>query len=154
MKKDFHLRLTAVLMCILLLCTACSTSTTGTATSETDKPAAQTSTTADNASNDLPEIYISDKVISENPITLTAVTPINSFVKSPIDTYSIWSILEKATNIRWEVEGIPEETYADKVTLMISGNDLPDVLLKPGADIRGKYYNTGLFLALDDMIET
>jgi len=154
MKKNFHLRLVAMLMCILLLCTACNTSTNGTATSETDKSAVQTTTTADNTSNDLVEIYISDKVISENPITLTAVTPINNFVKSDIGTFAIWDLLEKATNVHWEVEGIPENSYADKVTLMISGNDLPDVLFAPRADIQGKYYNTGLFLALDEMIET
>lgn len=158
MMKNIPLRIATMLLCVLLFCTACNTGTTDPTAAATGTPAGatdagtETATPAGSNSSDLSEIFISDKVISENPITLTAVTPINSFVKSPIDTFAMWEILEKATNIHWEVDGIPDNTYADKVTLMISGNDLPDVLMKQGADVRGKYYNTGLFLALDDMI--
>lgn len=104
-------------------------------------------------SGDLDPLFVLDEPLVPEKITMTAVTRTNPFVQGDFNDFEMWGILEQATNIAWEIDTVMESAYEERVTLLIQGNDLPDVFFTAGADIQGRYYNTGQFLALDDLID-
>lgn len=147
-------RLIVLLCALALLAAGCApTVTPGAAPTDTQAAQPGAPSTEPEAQADVDPLFALAEPLVPEKITIKAIASINSFVKTPFDQFTMWGIMEKATNIHWEVEGIPANSYEDKVTLMISGNDLPEVLMSPGADIRGKYYTTGQFLPLNDLIE-
>ena len=162
MKRTFMKRTTvliALLMLVSIMMAGCGTSSSDGETSQEPK-ATEVQTDEElntEAVDDGREIvgntYKEGLPIVKEMITIEAVTKADTFLKGDIMDIEMWDVLEQATNMHFEITGIPESDYEEKVNLLIAGDDLPEVFLFSIADITTKYYNTNQFVALDEMME-
>lgn len=98
-------------------------------------------------------VYREGLPLVKETISYTTLVSTSPYLKTPAKDLEMWKELEERTGVHLELEEIPNSNYNEKVNLMISSNDLPDIFLKSIGEITSKYYNTGLFLPLEDMIE-
>lgn len=99
-------------------------------------------------------VYKEGLPIVKEPVTLTTVISTSVYVTGQVSEMEMWKIMEDETNIHIEIqEQIPSTDYTDKVNLMIQGGTVPDIFTNSIGEITSKYYNTGLFTLLDDLIE-
>ena len=99
-------------------------------------------------------VYKEGLPIVKEPVTLTTVISTSVYVTGQVSEMETWKIMEDETNIHIEIqEQIPSTDYTDKVNLMIQGGTVPDIFTNSIGEITSKYYNTGLFTLLDDLIE-
>ncbi len=92
--------------------------------------------------------------IVKEPITLKVAAIDETYVGALGDVdFCKW--YEEKTGIRIEWQEIPRDGYKEKLNLMLSTNNLPDIILGmkiPTSDV-ASYGEDGTFLMLDDMIE-
>ena len=92
--------------------------------------------------------------IVKEPVTLTTVIGTSVYVTGNVSEMEMWKVMEEETGVHIEIlEQIPDTDYNDKVNLMIQGGTIPDVFLMATGEITNKYYNSGLFAPLEDLIE-
>ncbi|MDL2234021.1 extracellular solute-binding protein [Ruminococcaceae bacterium OttesenSCG-928-L11] len=146
----------AALACIASLFSACGGSAGESTASSGTTPAASTSQPAQEAAADdgqVGNVYREGLPIVKEPETFRTVVSINPYLKTPAKDLTMWQELGSRTNLYFEFEEIPASNYNEKVNLLISSNDLPDVFLRSIKDITEKHYINGQFMALDDLIE-
>lgn len=91
--------------------------------------------------------------IVKEPVTLTTVVSTNMHTTGNVSDVEMWKIMEEETGVHIEIlEQIPGTDYNDKVNLMIQSGVIPDIFLLSTTDIIQKYYNSGMFAPLEDLI--
>lgn len=98
-------------------------------------------------------VYKTGMPIVKDKMTYKVVVKANGLLKRPAKEIEGWRVLENDTNIALDIEEIPDSAWGEKVNLMIASGSLPDFFTESIPDITNKYYNTGLFLPLDDLID-
>ena len=98
-------------------------------------------------------VYKEGYPIVKEPVTLTTVVSASVYTTGNVADVEMWKIMEEETGVHIEIlEQIPSTDYSDKVNLMINGGTIPDIFLTSIDEITTKYYNSGLFAPLDDLI--
>lgn len=106
-----------------------------------------------NDSNLVGNVYKTGLPIVKDKVTYKIIVMKNSAIKKAVKDIEEWNVLEKETNIALDIEEISDTAWAEKVPLLISSGSLPDFFTESISDITAKYYNTGLFLPLNDLID-
>ena len=130
------LSLLVVLSMILTMLVGC---TKKTETPDKDSPAA----TAKPATSDV----TSD---TKEPIEITAVLQLNPEIV--LEGNPVIALIEKELNIKLKIEAPPQEGYGDRVKMLVSTGDMPD-LVHYGADIfASQWAEEGFLLDITDKI--
>lgn len=131
MKKTLAMLLAVVMVFALCACGA--------------TPATEAPATAPAAEGTAPET-----AASEEPIEITAVLQLNPEIV--LDDNPVIKMIEEKLNIKLIVEAPPQSSYGDRVKMLVSTGDMPD-LVHYGADIFAKQWaEEGLLLDVTDLI--
>lgn len=148
MKKEKVLKLAASAMAAALLVTGCGTSgsekSTGAPANVKQSEAAQAE--AVTPAGEFP--------IVKEPITLKVAT-IDATYVGPLKDVDFCKWYEEKTGIKIEWTELPSDGYKEKLNLMLTTGNLPDVILGmsvSSGDV-SSYGEDGTFLGLDDYIE-
>ncbi len=88
---------------------------------------------------------------SKEPVEITAVLQLNPEII--LDDNPVIALIEKELNIKLKIEAPPQEGYGDRVKMLASTGDMPD-LVQYGADIfASQWAEEGLLLDVTDKIE-
>lgn len=92
--------------------------------------------------------------LTEEPITLTCFSRTDSRTTGDLNDMIFWDYYEDLTNVHVEVTSVDSSIYMEKLNLMFTGNDLPDILFCGSVDISFIQQNAeaGLLLPLNDLI--
>lgn len=91
--------------------------------------------------------------LTAETVTFNVFTRLDPFLKVDPNEIPMWSVLEEGTNVKMNVTGAVKADYQEKVSLMIAGGELPDAFLCSPKTITEEYYNTGLFLPLEELVK-
>lgn len=87
---------------------------------------------------------------AEEPIEITAVLQLNPEIV--LDDNPVIELIEKELNIRLKVEAPPQSSYSDRVKMLVSTGDMPD-LVHYGTDTFAKQWaEEGLVLDVTDLV--
>lgn len=87
----------------------------------------------------------------KEPVEITAVLQLNPEII--LDDNPVIALIEKELNIKLKIEAPPQEGYGDRVKMLASTGDMPD-LVQYGADIfASQWAEEGLLLDVTDKIE-
>lgn len=148
-KKNLLWRAGSVMLIAAMLLASC-----GGGNTEPQSSAAPAETTTDSDGREMVgNVYKEGLPIVKDPITLTTVVSTSVYVTGNVSEMEMWKIMEEETNVHIEIqEQIPSTDYADKVNLMVQSGSIPDIFTNSIGEITSKYYNSGLFTPLDDLI--
>lgn len=137
----------SILLALAMLCamlTACGGTPSGSeAEKEPEAPAAESGDQAETPAEQ-PDAEDSE------PIEITAVLQLNPEIV--LDNNPILQLIEDELNIRLKVEAPPQSSYGDRVKMLVSTGDMPD-LVHYGADTFAKQWaEEGLLLDVTDLI--
>jgi putative aldouronate transport system substrate-binding protein len=158
MKGRYHLTLSIIVLLIICLITGC----TGGKFTEEDSVSSGDEPAADSENKELTDIN-DDNLnppgvlpIVKEPIELSIYAFIHPFSKVTDyrnNYFTEW--LEEKTNIRLDFVIVPEDEIYTRLTLLLTSEELPDILLVNGFDALTQdiYGERGIILALNDYIE-
>ncbi len=148
-KKNLLWRAGSVMLIAAMLLVSC-----GGGNTEPQSSAAPAETTTDSDGREMVgNVYKEGLPIVKDPVTLTTVVSTSVYVTGNVSEMEMWKIMEEETNVHIEIqEQIPSTDYADKVNLMVQSGSIPDIFTNSIGEITSKYYNSGLFTPLDDLI--
>lgn len=87
---------------------------------------------------------------AQEPIEITAVLQLNPEIV--LDDNPVIQLIEQELNIRLKVEAPPQSTYGDRVKMLVSSGDMPD-LVHYGTDTFAKQWaEEGLLLDVTDLV--
>lgn len=84
------------------------------------------------------------------PITVTAVLQLNPEIV--LDDNPIIQLIEEELNIRLEVEAPPQTSYGDRVKMLVSTGDMPDLVCYGADAFARQWAEEGLLLDVTDRI--
>ncbi len=88
---------------------------------------------------------------SEKPVEITAVLQLNPEIV--LDDNPLIALIEEELNIKLKIEAPPQEGYGDRVKMLVSTGDMPD-LVHYGADIFAtQWAEEGLLLDITDKLQ-
>lgn len=148
MKSKRALRVTSLVIIIVLLFTACSSSKPSGSTGTPDTGEAAKSTIESTEPGTFP--------ISNEPITIKIMVPYSSSQSTHIGDLEMIKEYEKMTNVHVEWEEVAEEAYNEKYKLVLASNDLPDAFgsgFSYDGSIIYSYAQQGLIMPLEDIID-
>jgi putative aldouronate transport system substrate-binding protein len=86
----------------------------------------------------------------KDPVTLSFV--MNSNIIYPTDpNLYIFKVVEEATNVKLDLNIIPDSNYNDKINLIVAGGDLPDLMAVSYA-FSNKYGPSGAYVEIEKYI--
>jgi putative aldouronate transport system substrate-binding protein len=147
MKRNKLQRLVSLALCLLLTAafSACGTSDTTSSSSGTSS----VSSTSSNEST----ASTGETNSEEAPLEISAVL---TMYETPVDTESdFWTDMESRCNVDYNPEWVPVTSYNDRLSLLVSTNDLPDIIRVENLSTPWtvKAMEAGMFYDFTDSIE-
>lgn len=138
----------------LLVFTAFSGCTVGTSQGGDTVPGETSTTQAKTEDGNLVgNVYKTGLPIVKDKVDISVAFSPHATCRTPFENMEITKEFEERTNVHINFEQIPSGQSAERVNIMIASADLPDVFMRVlTSDILINNYDSGLFLALDDLV--
>lgn len=148
-------RLAALALSLALLAGlfACAPSESSSSTSSTASTSSAAADTDSSAASEPESSATSTAASDEEPLEITAVL---TMFETPVDTDSeFWTDMEARCNVDYNPEWVPSTSYNDRLSLLVSTNDLPDLIRVENLSIPWVVQATeaGMFYDFTDSIE-
>ena len=155
------LKLLVALVMAMVMAVGCGSNTTPSNTSESQKetPVEQESKVEESKVEeskypDYLNLESQRPIVKEGEeVTITMAIKRSGMAKTPIDEAWFVQFIENELNINLEIEDIKSDALAERRSLMLSANDMPDMMLALGIttqDIEKYGVENGQFLAMSD----
>jgi putative aldouronate transport system substrate-binding protein len=152
MKKGLKTIISICLVLALLAIVGCNVQTTA----KKEEPQMKEETSSDKLDNfGKKDTWLADKKITLNVMCVdTPPTVAAKSIAVPYEELTIWTELEKLTNIKLEFTKIPSSSWAEKKNLAFASGDLPDLFMAGGLamDEIDTYGPQGFLVPLDQYI--
>lgn len=151
MKKTWVLLLTVVFISVIIFgCTQNNNSNENLEGVENE----ETNKTKNETTKEPTKVIEAEYPIVDEPITLTMMSP-QSPIEGAFDKLKLFQEMEKMTNIKFNFNLIPKQSYKEKKNLAFASNELPDIFYRGGLTPQEEaiYGAQGILIPLEDLID-
>ena len=152
MRNDVWKKGLGILLALSMVFTGCGSTGNGETKKSDSEPAAETSNVADESSTEENTEKTEEVQQPEEKLVITGMA--NLYNLAPEKDSEFWKMMEEKFNVDYTVDWVPGDTYAQKMELVLSSGELPDLMQIQNTTVPSfqKAVEAGAFYDLTDLL--
>ena len=152
MRNDVWKKGLGILLALSMVFTGCGSTGNGETKKSDSEPAAETSNAADESSTEENTEKTEEVQQPEEKLVITGMA--NLYNLAPEKDSEFWKMMEEKFNVDYTVDWVPGDTYAQKMELVLSSGELPDLMQIQNTTVPSfqKAVEAGAFYDLTDLL--
>ncbi|MCI9325473.1 MAG: extracellular solute-binding protein [Lachnospiraceae bacterium] len=152
MRKNVWKKGLGMLLALSMALTGCGSTGGGETKKPDSEPAAETSNAADESSTEENTEKTEEVQQPEEKLVITGMA--NLYNLAPEKDSEFWKMMEEKFNVDYTVDWVPGDTYAQKMELVLSSGELPDLMQIQNTTVPSfqKAVEAGAFYDLTDLL--